>query len=104
MFGLHGKLKTQQGKRQLLIDHLLEAAEILQAHDGCYLYVISTDPADENTVMVTEVWRSSEDHQASLTLDAVKNLIAAARPILAGAPEGAVMHPIGGKGLPRSER
>jgi quinol monooxygenase YgiN len=101
MFGLQGKLKTQSGKRQQLVDHLLQAAEILQTHDGCYLYVISEDPMDEDTVMVTEVWRSSEDHQASLTLDAVKNLIAAARPILAGAPEGVVMHPVGGKGLPR---
>lgn len=104
MFGLHGKLKTTSGQRATLIGHLLEAARVLQDAEGCYLYIVSEDPTDPDTVIVTEVWRSQEDHQASLTLDTVKNLIAAARPILAAPPEGSAMIPLGGKGLPEQGR
>lgn len=100
LFGLHGKLKTHSGQRDLLIGHLLQAARVLQDVEGCYLYVVSEDTTDPDTVIVTEVWQSQADHQASLTLGAVKALITAARPLLAAPPEGAAMTPLGGKGLP----
>lgn len=99
MFGLHGKLQTVEGQREVLIGHLLKAAEVLEGLEGCYLYVISKDTEDAETVWVTEVWASQEDHRASLTLEAVQALIAAARPILAAPPEGQTLIPVGGKGL-----
>jgi quinol monooxygenase YgiN len=101
VFGLIGKLKTHPGQRDILVGHLLNAASLLQDLDGCYLYVINAATDDPDTVWVTEAWRSQADHQASLTHDAVKALIASARPLLAEAPDGFEVTPLGGKGLPR---
>jgi len=100
MFGLIGKLKTHPGQRDVLVGHLLNAANILQELDGCYLYVISAATDDPDIVWVTEAWRSQADHQASLMHDAVKALIASAHPLLAETPDGFEVIPLGGKGLP----
>jgi quinol monooxygenase YgiN len=51
---------------------------------------------------MTEVWRSQADHQASLTLDGAKELIALARPLIAGFGERIEVTPLGGKGLPNN--
>lgn len=46
-----------------------------------------------------EVWQDVEEHRASLELDAVQQLIARARPIIAAMGERFELEPIGGKGL-----
>lgn len=97
MFGLFGKLTTHPGQRDTLVGHLLEAAELLRSAEGCYLYVVSSAADDPDAVHVMEVWRSAEDHRASLTLPAVQALISTARPLLAGAPEGVSLITHGGK-------
>jgi quinol monooxygenase YgiN len=102
MFGLIGKLKTHPGQRKMLVGHLLSAASLLQVLEGCYLYVISRATNDPDTMWVTEVWRSQDDHRASLNHEAVKALITAARPLLAEPPSGFEVAPVGGKGLPTS--
>ncbi|GAB4514631.1 MAG: antibiotic biosynthesis monooxygenase [Anaerolineae bacterium] len=100
MYGLHGSLKTVPGQREVLLGHLLQGADQLRDFEGCYLYVISLDPTDEDKLWVTEVWRSQDDHRASLELQAIKDIITAARPILAGMPDSMELLPQGGKGLP----
>ena len=87
MYGLFGKMRAVSGQRDALVAHLLNAAELLRDLDGCYLYIINTDPTDPDGIWVNEVWRSQADHQASLTHDAVKTLIANARPIIAEMPQ-----------------
>lgn len=100
MYGLHGSLKAHPGQRDALVGHLLEGARALQDFEGCYLYVVSEDAADPDVVWVTEVWESQEAHRASLALEAVQALIAAARSLLAALPEGGMeLVPVGGKGL-----
>jgi quinol monooxygenase YgiN len=100
MFGLIGKLKTHPGQREMLLDHLLQGAKILREMDGCYSYVISSATDDPDTVWITEVWRSRDDHQASLANEGVRAIITAARPLLATAPDGFEVLPHGGVGLP----
>ncbi|MCC6975978.1 MAG: antibiotic biosynthesis monooxygenase [Anaerolineae bacterium] len=100
MYGLMGKIQAQLGQREALVGYLLQAAEVLREAEGCYLYLISGVSADEQSVWVTEVWRSQEDHRASLTLPAVQEVIAVARPLIAGMGERFEFQPIGGKGLP----
>jgi quinol monooxygenase YgiN len=102
MFGLIGKLKTVPGQRDLLIEHLLRGVEILRALDGCHLYVISSATDDPDTIWVTEVWRSQVDHQASLSNEAIRAIITAARPLIAEPLEGFEVVPVGGKGLPEN--
>jgi quinol monooxygenase YgiN len=100
MYGLCGKIESQPGQRDALIAYLLEAADILRQVEGCYLYVVSSLPDEPDGIWVTEVWRSQEDHQGSLSVDAVRAVIGAARPLIAGMSERVEHTPLGGKGLP----
>lgn len=100
MFGLNGKLKAHPGQRDALADLLLEGAAFLRSLEGCYIYTVYTVADDSDSVYVFEVWRSPEEHQASLTHDEVQQIIAAARPLMAGAPDGTPIMPLGGVGLP----
>ncbi len=100
MYGLFGKMRSHPGRRDALIAHLLHAADLLRDLDGCYLYIVSSALDDLDGVWVTEMWRSQADHQASLTHQAFRDLIAVARPLIAEMPERFEFTPLGGKGLP----
>jgi len=101
MYGLFGKMKSQAGKREDLLALLMQAASNAPAMPGCYVYIINSDPNDPDGIWVYEVWRSQTDHQASLSLDSVRALIASARPLIASFGERFELTPIGGMGLPR---
>ena len=101
MYGLIGKLSAVPGQRDALAANLLESTE---AMPGCLSYIIATDPADPEALWVTEVWDSPASHQASLALPAVKAAIAKGRPLIAGFGNRTETVPIGGYGLPRTER
>ena len=100
MYGLTGKMIAQPGQRDTLIGYLLQAAQGMQAVEGCYIYIVSSAADDPNGIWINEVWRNKEAHDASLTLDSTKELIARARPLIAGFGERFEVTPIGGKGLP----
>ena len=102
MYGLLGKMRAQTGQRDVLIGHLLHAAELLRDLEGCLLYIINSDPTDPEGIWVIEVWQSQADHQASLTHEAIRALIAAARPLIAEMLLRYEVTPLGGKGLPPS--
>lgn len=101
-FGLHGKIVAQPGQRDALVQHLLAAARLMERVPGCELYVVGTSATEPDAVWVTEVWRSEADHDASLSIDGVRALIAAARPLIAAIAEPVRTMPVGGTGLPRS--
>ncbi|MCT7378563.1 putative quinol monooxygenase [Chelativorans salis] len=97
MFGLIGKMRSQPGKRDALIDILLaSSAEI----PGCLSYVIARDETDEDAIWITEVWDGEESHQASLLLPEVQEAIGKARPLIAGFDSHVRTLPVGGTGLP----
>ncbi|MBW7947669.1 MAG: antibiotic biosynthesis monooxygenase [Sphingomonadaceae bacterium] len=100
MFGMFGKLKAQPGQRDALIEYLLQASNAETEMAGCQLYVISKAVDDPDTIWIAEVWDSREAHQASLQNEAVRAIIAAARPLIAEAGGGFEVIPVGGKGLP----
>jgi quinol monooxygenase YgiN len=56
-------------------------------------------PGDPDAIWVTEVWRSEADHAASLANDAVKAVIARAKPVIVGFGERFTLEPVAGKGL-----
>lgn len=96
MYGLIGKIKTADGKRDELISILLESASDMP---GCISYVIAKDTNDTNAIWVTEVWDTQENHQKSLSLPSVQDAIARGRPLIAGFGERFETVPIGGYGL-----
>lgn len=99
-YGLHGMLKAKEGKTDELISILLEAADLVSTAEGCHLYIVSKDNQDKSIIWVTEVWNSKEDHNNSLQIKGVKELISKAMPIIDGQlGKGSEFEVIGGAGL-----
>jgi quinol monooxygenase YgiN len=96
MYGLIGKMSATPGSRDALIEILLDG---VAGMPGCLSYVVARDPADADSIWITEVWDSKESHQASLSLPAVKQAIAKGRPLIAAMGESIVTTPVGGHGL-----
>lgn len=86
-YGLHGNLKAQDGQGDKLAAILLQASALVSTAKGCHLYLVSKDKQNPDTIWITEVWDSKEDHDNSLHLDGVGALISQAMPLLAGKPE-----------------
>ncbi|MHA6248927.1 putative quinol monooxygenase [Pontibacter sp. CAU 1760] len=99
-YGLHGKLKAKDGNADQLADILIQASKLVSTAKGCQLYVVSRDTTDKNAVWVTEIWDSKEDHDNSLKVEGVRELISQAMPILDGMPEkGQELEILGGTGI-----
>ncbi len=97
---LHGKLTAKDGNGEMLTSILLDASKLVSTAKGCIAYVISKDNNDKNAVWITEIWNSKEDHDNSLKVEGVKELISRAIPILDGQPEkGQELEILGGKGV-----
>ena len=99
MYGLIGKMRATPGKRDELLAILLGSTG---AMPGCLSYVIARDPTDADTLWITEVWDTRENHKASLSLPEVQAAIARAKPIIAGFDSLTETEPAGGVGLPPS--
>lgn len=100
MYLLHGKLTAKAGHTDELAGFLLEAAQLVSTAKGCKLYVISKSEIDTSSVYVTEIWDSKEDHDNSLKVEGVRELIMKAMPILDGKPtKGQELEILGGAGV-----
>ncbi|WP_166844719.1 putative quinol monooxygenase [Isoptericola sp. BMS4] len=78
-----GTLGAAPGRRDELVAHLTQHSTEL-ADAGCLLYEVGVNDEQPDTVFVAELWTSAEAHRASLQLPAVRESIAAARPLLSG--------------------
>ncbi len=97
---LHGKLTARQGKRDELASILIEASKLVATAQGCSLYAIGLDKSDIDSVFITEIWDTKEDHDNSLKVAGVRELIMKAMPILDGQPtKGQEIDIIGGTGI-----
>jgi quinol monooxygenase YgiN len=101
MYGLIGKMLVAPGQRDAAITILLAGTDGMP---GCLSYVVAKDPTDPNAVWITEVWDQEASHKASLSLPAVKEAIAKARPMITGFGERFTTTPVGGIGLPEKPR
>ena len=95
---MHAKIRSQAGQRDALIAVLLDAAAALQQVPGCQLYLVSASASEPDTVWVTEVWSSQEEHQASLLGEDVQPILMRGRPLIASF-ERIEIEPLGGMGL-----
>ncbi|MBX9601002.1 MAG: antibiotic biosynthesis monooxygenase [Bryobacteraceae bacterium] len=100
MYGIIGSMTATAGQRDALIAILLEG---ISGMPGCLSYVVAKDPAEENTIWITEVWDSADSHAASLKIPSVQKAIAAARPMLAGFGARTITTPVGGHGLTKTK-
>lgn len=80
-YGIIGQMKTAQGKRDEVIRTLVEGTADMP---GNIAYLIAEDMGDPDSIWITEVWESKEDHAASLQLPQVQTAIGKARAHIAG--------------------
>ena len=99
LYGLTGGFLAAPGKRDELVAHMLEAAELMRDLPGCLLYLVATTE-DPDEVAVTELWTDQAAHGASLQAPGVGDLIGRARPLIAGMSRRSVLAVLGGKGMP----
>ena len=64
--------------------------------------LIAQDPVEADAIWITEVWTDAASHTASLSLPAVQQAIAKARPLIAGFDSHVETIPVGGHGVPSS--
>lgn len=84
---LHGNFTAKAGLADELATVLIEASKLVSTAKGNRLYVVSKDKNDPNLVYVTEIWDSKEDHDNSLKIEGVRELIMKAMPMIDGQPE-----------------
>jgi quinol monooxygenase YgiN len=82
-FELHGVIRAKPGQGAALLAILEDAARNAPAMPGCRSYVVRASPGDEDTIEVDEVWDDQASHDASLTLETVRDTIRRARPHIA---------------------
>lgn len=100
MYLLQGKLKARTGERDQLAGILLQAAALMEHAPGCKLYAVATDAEGSDTVHVTEIWTSQAEHDHSLNITGVRELIQQAIPLLAEPPQkGQAYNILGGWGI-----
>ncbi|SHG38364.1 putative quinol monooxygenase [Ornithinibacillus halophilus] len=98
-FSLFGKFTVQEGKRDTMVDILLEAAESMKIIDECEIYLVNISESEPNSVYVYEVWSNEKAHQTSLTLEATQTLLGRAKPIITGMERISTLLTSGGKGI-----
>ncbi len=99
-YGLHGCLNAQPGKAHELVQILIKASKLVSTVKGCRLYTIGTDKTKPDTVWITEIWDTKEDHDKSLQIPDVRQLIGTAMPLLDGPPaKGQELSVLGGFGI-----
>lgn len=91
MYGLIAKITAAPTRRDELIATLAEGTRNMP---GCLSYTIAAGLDDETSIWVTEIWDTKASHDASLTLPAVYDVIAKARPLIAGFQKIAETSPV----------
>jgi quinol monooxygenase YgiN len=98
-YGSYVKFTAHAGQRDTLVQHMLEAAHGVESLPGCSIYLINTSPTEPDSIWVTEVWKSQQEHDASLQMPEVQAAIKQVLPLLARSPEKIDVVPVGGKGV-----
>ena len=95
MYGLIGQIKAVPGGR----DELALILAGMGSMAGCHSYIVASDPADADSLWVTEVWESKQAHADSLSLPEVQEAISRGRALIAGFGTRIETDPVGGIGL-----
>jgi quinol monooxygenase YgiN len=86
-YGLSVRFKSIKDNGEKLSSILLKASELASNAKGCQLYLVSLDNEEPDTVWTTEIWDTKEDHDNSLKVMGVKELISQAMDLIEAPPE-----------------
>ena len=96
-YALINKMTVQAGKRDAMIEILIESGKAFNDNPACELYLISKDKNNESVIWVQDFWVDSASHKAAMADDGMKQYIQKSMPLLAGMPEQFEIVAIGGK-------
>lgn len=92
-------LKAKPGMRDRLASALGTAIETANGEAGTELYILHTNPADENALLMYELYTDNDSFMAHVSSDAFKALGVSLADLIDGRPELTVLAPLSGKGL-----
>jgi quinol monooxygenase YgiN len=95
-FAMFGKFVAKPGQRDALVTLLLEASADMP---GCLVYTVHVSAAEPESIWVYEAWVTEADHDNSLKLEKVRDVITRARPLIAGFGDSVKLTGVGGKGF-----
>ncbi|HEX6681736.1 MAG TPA: antibiotic biosynthesis monooxygenase [Candidatus Limnocylindrales bacterium] len=99
-YGLLNKLTAKPGKRDEVVGILLESGKLID-DPACLMYLVSEAADDPDTIYVTDLWTTKEQHAEALKIPALRPFIERTMPLLEGMPEQIELHPVGGIGVPQ---
>ncbi len=99
IYGLCGKLKAKAGKGDEFARILIEASQMVSTVPGCQMYAVCKDTQDPDMIWVMEVWNTKADHDNSLLIGGVKELIKKGMALMDGKPDGTALDILGGWGV-----
>ena len=98
---LLNKLTAKPGKRDQVIQNLLESGKLFDDNDACVMYLVTESSDSPNDIWVFDLWTSEEAHSQALQAPELQPSIAETVPLLEGMPEQIEVQARGGKGLPQ---
>jgi len=98
-YGLLNKLTTRPGKRDEVVEILLESGKLLD-DPACLMYMVTESVDDPNVIWVVDLWTSKEKHAEALRTPELRPFVERAMPLLEGMPEQLEFNPVGGRGIP----
>lgn len=93
MWGAIAKITCVAGMRDEMIVLLQQSAAKMP---GCLSYIVANDASSQDVLWVTEVWESQQDHDSSLTLRQVQDVLPRAKPLVANFARIATTTPVWG--------
>ena len=98
-FAQYARVHARAGQRDELAAKFVEACEMQRANPACELMLVSTSPDDLDSVFLTEVWTSAEDHERARQSSEVQVWAEQMPSLVAGPPEVTALVIEGTKGL-----
>lgn len=97
MFALINRLTARPGKRDRVVELLVESGRMFDDNPACVLYLVAESRDDQNLIWVTDLWTSEEAHSEALKAPELRPYIEETMPLLEGMPDQIPVQPVGGK-------
>ena len=96
-FALLNRLTAKPGRRDRVIEILLESGKLFDDNSACRLYLVAESADDPNLIWVADLWTSEEEHAEALEAPDMRPFVEECMPLLEGMPEQIRVRPVGGK-------
>jgi quinol monooxygenase YgiN len=96
-FGLLNRLSAKPGRRDRVVEILLESGKLFHDNLACRLYLVAESADDPDLIWVADLWTSEEEHAEALKAPEMRPFVEECIPLLEGMPEQIRILPAGGK-------